>query len=487
MMEQAQQKIDLIGAMEALVYDPLGFVRFAYDWGKGQLLGEDGPDENQEKILRDIGRLHRGDKPVYIAVKSGNEVGKTALIAWIIHWFMSTHPFPQIVATANTRTQLETKTWRELAKWHGLSTDDHRDWFEWTATKFYHVDHPETWFASAIPWRKEKAQAFAGTHEKWGLMVFDESSTIDDVIWEEAEQAQGKGWIWLCVGNPSELTGRFAECFRKFRHLWHTYTIDSRTAKKADASRIKQLIETWGEDSDYVRVHVKGEFPTASMSQFIPFDLVEEARARKLVIESFNQMPIVIGVDPARFGDDQTVIYVRQGAATLEIRKYRSIDTMQVVGYVTELDAEYKSQSIFVDEVGLGAGVVDRLRQLGYRKTVGVNSGNKAIQESQYHNTRAEMWGAMREWLRNGSIPEDDQELADDLIGPEYGFDAKNRLQLERKEDMKSRGLASPDTADALALTFALPVYTKSDIEIQQAAMARQRKKFIPLAETGGY
>jgi hypothetical protein len=480
-----REKIDLVAALQRLVYDPLGYVRFAYSWGEGVLKGEDGPDENQARILKDIGELSKQRKAIYVAIRSGNEVGKTALIAWLIDWYASTRPHLQGVATANTGIQLNTKTWRELAKWHNLSI--HKDWFEWTATKFYNRLHPETWFVAAISWSKDRPQAFAGTHEKYVIMVFDEASIIDDSIWGEADQAMSEGGLWVVAGNPSHNTGRFAECFKRFRHMWNTYTIDARTAKKANQDRIKKLIEAWGEDSDYINVHVKGLPPSAATTQFIPLDLIQGAQARQLVMEGFTHAPIVFGVDVARFGDDQTVIYVRQGGATLEIRKFRGIDTMQTVGFVTEMDSKHKPQAIFVDEIGIGAGVVDRLHQLGYKKVIGINSGNKAQKDDQYFNKRSEMWGETKEWLRTGSIPMGDQELEDDLIGPEYGFDGKNRIKIESADDMKARGLASPDTASALALTFALPVYMKSDIEIQREILARQRPKHISLNPDGGY
>lgn len=392
---------------------------------------------------------------IQVAVSSGHGIGKTALVAWIIIWFLSTRPFPQVVVTANTKTQLTGKTWRELSKWHGLAIN--RDWFEWTATKFELKAHRETWFAQAVPWSKNRPEAFAGTHEKYVLMIFDEASAIDDSIWDTAEGAMTTpGAIWIAFGNPTRNSGRFKECWGRLRHRWISRQIDSRTAKKANREKIDQWIQDYGEDSDFVRIRVKGIFPRASSTQFISEDLVDDAIRRVHETDAWSHAPRVIGVDVARFGDDQSVILLRQGLHIHRVRKFRGVNTMQLASYVAEEIDQYRPAATFIDVVGIGAGVVDRLRQLRY-KVVEVNSGEKASDENRYFNVRAEIWDRMRQWLKVGAIP-DDVEMRTDLIGPEYGYDKRERIQLEKKEDMKARGLASPDSGDALALTFAMPV-----------------------------
>ena len=136
---------------------------------------------------------------------------------------MSTRPHPQIVVTANTREQLLKKTFRELSVWHKLLINT--GWFTWTATKFYHNDHPETWFAAAVPWSAERPESFAGTHAEHVMLLFDEASGIHDVIWEVAEGAMTTaGAAWLVFGNPTRNTGRFRECFGKFAHCFGQFT-----------------------------------------------------------------------------------------------------------------------------------------------------------------------------------------------------------------------------------------------------------------------
>ncbi|MFH1091634.1 MAG: terminase, partial [Pseudomonadota bacterium] len=303
-------EITLMEDVAGFGHDPLGFVHYVFPWGEGALEGHAGPDSWQEDVLNELGRGSAGTAALRLAVASGHGIGKTALIAWITLWFISTRAHPQIVVTANTKPQLETKTWRELAKWHKLALN--HDWFEWTSTKFYLQEHPETWFAAAIPWSKERPEAFQGAHERHVLMIYDEGSAIDQAIWEATEGAMTTpGAVWVVFGNPTRNTGAFRQCFGRQRHRWITRQIDSRTAKMADKAQIQRWIEDYGEDSDFVRVRVKGEFPRAASNQSIPSDLVEAAAGKSLSPEVYSRAPRTLGVDVARFGDDQTVIVRR--------------------------------------------------------------------------------------------------------------------------------------------------------------------------------
>jgi hypothetical protein len=461
----------LTEAMESFIYDPLGFVLYAYPWGEDILIGEDGPDEWQEEELRRIGELvkaqgegkpwkddtceYTGEGPIQIAIKAGRDPGKTALIAWIIHWFASTRPHPQGVVTANTATQLDTKTWRELAKWHGMSVHSH--WFHWTATKFYLKAHPKTWFMSAIPWSKDRPQAFAGTHEKYVLMVFDESSTIDDIIWETAEGGLTDPFcLWIVVGNPTKTTGRLKECWGKFRHRWFKSTVDARSAKRPNKTKIQQWIDDYGEDHDFVRIWVKGIFPRASIMQLIPEDLVEAAMKKTLVERDYGYREKIMGIDIARQGNAMSVIQKRQGLAAFKPTKMRIPDNMIVAGKIAQEIDEWKPDAVFIDQ-GAGVGVIDRLRQMGYI-IIEVPFGSTADDSEHYYNKRTEIWFRVLDWLKQGgALPEDD-ELKTDLTAPEYGFGGKKGLmQLVSKDDID----APLDCGDALALTFAYRVVQK--------------------------
>ena len=435
--------------------DPLGFVCYAFSWGEGDLAEFDGPDTWQTEQLIRVGQAFKDDPETTIreVTASGHGIGKSCEVAWIILWAMSTRPHLNGVITANTTTQLSTKTWRELALWHKRSINEH--WFKWTATKFFHVSHPETWFCAAIPNTEHNSEAFAGLHARHVLLLYDEASGIPDVIWEVSEGAMTTPRaMWFVYGNPTKNTGRFRECFASDSSRWHTSQIDSRTCKMTNKKELAEWIETYGEDSDFVRVRIKGTFPRAGNVQFIGSDLVDYAMKNECPYEAHMTMPLILAVDVARFGDDKSVALLRQGRKVLRIWKFRELNTMQLSTEVSAIIREVRPQAVFVDVIGVGAGVVDRLRMLNH-EVIEVNAGLGPDDVKTYYNKRAEMWGRMKHWLLQGADIPYDTELKKALIGIEYGYDEKERIRLERKSDMKARGLDSPDEGDALAYSFA--------------------------------
>jgi hypothetical protein len=453
--------------------DPLLFVSEAFPWGKpGSLLLEVGPDTWQIDVLRRIRDGLSPQKALLISIASGHGVGKSALVSWIILWSMLTCVDAKGIVTANTEVQLKTKTWAEVAKWFRMCGVLGMI-FQMSATGLMAKERERTWRVDQVPWSETRTEAFAGMHNKGRrvILIFDEASAIPDTIWEVSEGAltdEDTEIIWLVCGNPTRNTGRFRECFGRFRNRWQNIVVDSRTARLTNKEEIQRWIESYGEDSDFVRVRVKGEFPRAGDMQFIPSDVVVEATKREAMSSIMD--PLIMGVDVARFGDDQSVIFFRRGrdARTIPPIKLRGVDTMTLAARVADENLRYNPDAIFIDEGGVGGGVVDRCRYLKLPST-GINFGARADRALTgdeglwvYANKRAEMWGVMREWLKNGSI-ENDIELVADLTGVEYGYkferqSGRDAIILEAKEDMKKRGLASPDLADALALTFALPV-----------------------------
>ncbi|WP_421883257.1 terminase [Methylibium sp.] len=424
------------------------------------------PDEWQVQALNAIATDQR------LAVASGHGVGKTALTSWLIHWFMSTRPDPQIVVTANTKNQLDSKTWRELAKWNQRAING--GWFTHSATRFALKEAPDTWFASAIPWTENNSEAFAGTHEEHVLNVFDEASSIPDVIWDVVEGSMTTANAkWAAFGNPTRNTGRFRECWGRFRHRWHTMQVDSRTAKQADAAQIQAWIDDYGIDSDFVKVRVLGEFPSQSTNQFISAADVDACVKYEAL--GFEALPKILAADIARFGDDQSVIAKRQGRKVLPFQAWRGLDLMKSADKIAEAIDEYEPDAAVIDETGVGSGVVDRLRQLRYT-VFGFNGGEKPNDPNTYRNRRVEVWGLMRDALKERLDLPNDYELRQDLIGPEYGFTPSQQLLLERKEDMKKRGLGSPDKGDALAMTWAVSPRAK-----------RREKAEADYAHAGGW
>lgn len=309
------------------------------------------------------------------------------------------------------------------------------------------------------------------------MLIFDEASAIADKVWEVAEGAltdEGTEIIWLAFGNPTQNTGRFRECFGRYRNLWVTRQIDSRTVEGTNRAYLDELVATYGEDSDIARVRVRGQFPAQAAEQFISWQTVEDAQQRRLDFLD-KGAPLILGVDIARFGDDKSVIRGRQGRDGKPFKpiKWVGMDTVFSAGKVAEAIDRLQPQAVFIDGGGVGGGVVDILKARGY-KVIEVNFGAQARNSRMYANKRAEMWGDLREWLKTAAI-DSDPELHDDLVGPEYGFDKDGRVILERKEDMKRRGLASPDDGDSLALTLAEPVQ-RTDMPTGRNPLSRSRQ-----------
>ncbi|MEM8615318.1 MAG: terminase [Pseudomonadota bacterium] len=454
--------------------DPLAFVLYAFPWGESGTPLEtfDGPHEWQEDLLCDIrDGLLTPDEAIQIATASGHGIGKSACVAMIVCWAMSTMPHCRGVVTAGTENQLRTKTQPEIAKWFRMMINAH--WFDVTATKVSSVEHPTSWRIDFIPWSENNPESFAGLHNMGRriLVIVDEASQVADIIWETLRGAltdEHTEIIFLVFGNPTRNTGEFRMCFGRNRKRWVTRQIDSRDVPGTNKALIAQWIEDYGEDSDFVRVRVRGVFPRAGDMQLIASDVVEDARARSC--EPLENEPIVLGVDVARGGDDQSVVAIRQGrdSASRPWRRYNMRDTMALASEVAQLAHLYRADAIFVDATGIGAGVYDRLAQLSlpaHCQVYEINFGQRA--DAQWltdgiraANKRAEMWWNMAEWLKRGAIP-DEQQVEDDLIGVEYGYNRDSAVQLEKKEDMKKRGLSSPDNGDALALTFAYQVAPK--------------------------
>jgi hypothetical protein len=480
--------VELIEELASFSSDPLGFVLFAFPWSEEgtELERFEGPDEWATQVLIDLGDgLITVDEALQIARASGHGIGKSALVAWIILWAISTFEDTKGVVTANTENQLKTKTWAELSKWHRLFIA--RDLFQLTATAIFAKDplHERTWRIDMVPWSERNTEAFAGLHNqgKRILVVFDEGSAIPDLIWEVTEGAltdRDTQIIWMAFGNPTRNKGRFRECFAggKFAHRWNSAAIDSRTVKITNKEQIQRWITDYGEDSDFVRVRVRGVFPRVDAESFIPFDVAHSAVEREIVAQGGA---IVLGVDVGRFGDDPSVIYPRCGrdGITRQIEVFYSLDTMTFAGKVAASFLRLGATICMVDSGGVGGGVVDRLRQLQI-PVIEVDFGSKADEfysdGTKYANKRAEIWGQMREWLRTGSIPSistgENITIIDELIGPTYALNKQEAIQLESKKEMRARGIPSPNVADALACTFAYP-----SMEYQPTARDREEMK----------
>lgn len=470
---------ELIDDMARFQHDPYGWVLYSFDWDAPPLKGM--KLENwQRQLLENLGKaLRKGSvktaeqvwkyvgQAIRIARRSGHGVGKSAVVSWIILWAMSTFPDTKGIVTANTDTQLKTKTWPELAKWYALFIAKH--WFTLTATAIFSNDpeHERTWRFDAIPWSENNTEAFAGMHnkDKRIVLIFDEASAIADKIWEVAEGAltdKDTEIIWLAFGNPTLNTGRFHDCFNSLRHRWDAEGIDSRSVSITDKVQIQQWVDDHGEDSDFVRVRVRGVEPNSSADQFIPADLVEGARGRQVKRGSFEFAPVIIGVDPkySPNGPDEFVIAKRQGLVSKVLGVYRTgtDDDNRMASIIARFEDEEKADAVFID-FGYGTGIHSAGRLMKREWTL-VQFGSKPP-DVAFLNMRSYMWGQMKQWLKDGGCLPNDEQLCTEIKSPEaYLTSGKNagKIVLESKDEMRARNVPSPNRADALALTFAMEV-----------------------------
>lgn len=458
--------------------DPLAFTLGAYPWGEpGTVLEKfDGPDDWSKDLFELIRLgLHTPSEAIQIATASGHGIGKSATVAWIILWAFCTFPDTRGVITANTETQLKTKTWAELGKWFNLCWFT-RDHFHLTATALFSKDpdRERTWRIDMIPWSEKNPAAFAGLHNqgKRILLIFDEASEISDVIWETAEGAltdNDTEILWLVFGNPTRNSGRFRECFDVGRHseFWQSRQIDSRSVKVTNKSRFDKWIKAYGLDSDFVRIRVLGQFPRVGEMEFFSAADVDAAMSadRNAFVDAFT--PLAIGVDVARFGANNSVIFPRKGrdARTIQRKVYNGISTVELSNKVHDCYNEWRPDGIFIDGGGVGGGVVDQVRnqrlhcievQFGAKDSItGINSDNMG---EKYSNMRSAMYGALRSWLKGGMLPQDDS-LRNAMLAIRYTFNKRDEIQLVSKEDLMedNHGLVLDDL-DALALTFGGPL-----------------------------
>ena len=475
----------VVEAAALCCYDPLAWSRFAFDWGHGELTGYRGARQWQTEAFADIAAHLKNPEtrhmPMMLARASGHGIGKSAFIGMLVNWALSTCDDCKVVLTSNTDTQLRTKTAPEVGKWQRLSIT--REWFDVSATSIAVRDksHAKTWRADFVPWSEHNTEAFAGLHNKGKriLLVFDEASAIADRVWEVAEGAltdEDTEIIWVAFGNPTRNTGRFRECFRRYKHRWNHAQIDSRTVEGTNKAQIAKWAEDYGEESDFFKVRVRGMFPSMSARQFISEADVAAAYGRHVPESAYAFAPKIITVDPAWEGDDEFVIGFRQGLVFRILETFAKNDNDLIAAQkIARYEDELGADAVFVD-AGFGTGIKSAGEGLGRFWTL-VWFANKS-DDAGCLNKRAEMWKAARDWLKDGGAIPDDPTLRDELQAPEIVPRADGKIQIESKKDMKARGVPSPNRADALVLSFAFPVLPRGTGNGQAARSRREYRPF---------
>lgn len=482
MLLSPQAEAQLAEQVASYYADPLGFVLFAYPWGEAKLpdgsynplAKKAGPEPWQRRLLARLGEkindnlfltAHEIEQEVArFARVSGHGVGKSALVAWLIHFLMATRRDTRGVVTANTAGQLETKTWPELAKWHDLFICKH--WFQWTATSYYFKLYPEekrkNYMVTAMTVSEHNSEAFQGLHNEAGtiFIIFDEASGIFHKLWSVAEGSfsDGEGFFFA-FGNPTQPDGEFADCFDKNKELYDTESVDSRDVSHTNKTNLQFIITKYGADSDEARIRVYGQFPRQSYNGFIARDAIEIAQEREYTYDS--GAPIIMAVDVARYGPDQTVIRCRQGRNgrlrnPIILHRKNNVQVAKVVAAEADL---VRPDAIIIENTGPGAGVIDILRDKGY-KVFEVHPGALSSEPENYDRVRDELWGKLRDWIVDEGCLPHEPALIEQLLKMQYSLDKKTgKYKIESKEEYMARTLlSSPDEADSLVLTFGVKI-----------------------------
>ncbi|PZR17521.1 MAG: hypothetical protein DI536_04195 [Archangium gephyra] len=452
------------------------------------------PDDWQLEYMRALTerrnrRMPSEERKRRFALKACVGPGKTAVLAIVVWWFISTRVDAKGAATSITDDNLKANLWAELAKWQDRSPFLKKA-FEWTATQVRSRERPATWFIDARRWAKSAdpntlGNTLAGLHGDNVIFVIDEAGGVPAEVAAAAEgglanvnEDEGREAIFLIAGNPTHLSGPlYAACTRDAAR-WHVQEItgdpdNPRRAKRISIVWAREMIASYGRDSDVVKVKVLGQFPSISPDSLLGPDDVSRSMLRVLPDVAWKHEVKILGVDVARQGDDRTVLMLRQGPVAFRPRVLRIPDLFQVSGQVAQVINQQNPDAVFID-IAMGAGVADNLRAWGHDVTLVPFSA--ADYDGQFKNVRAGMWWRMAQWVRTVGATPDMPELRAELVVPKYKFDAASKLQLESKEEIKKRLGYSPDVADALALTFTSPVATKKVREEIAAATGRVAK-----------
>lgn len=485
--QSAQEASDQQRLLNALMSpeirdDPEAFVMFVFPWGQANtpLAGKSGPRAWQRRALRKMRdhihycRTHGVDEwpgVLKIARVAGRGVGKTAWFAWCMWWMISTRPGSSVVFTANTQDQMKDVIWAEFGKWHALALNGH--WFERMSLKL----SPCPWYAELLKrdlgvdigyhyilgktWSEETPGAFVGLHNPAGMMLlFEEAADIPPCIWDVSEgfftEKDCPDRYWLTISNGRRNSGTFFECFHRWRDEWDGEHISGLDVEEADQKVYQKIIDKYGMDSDEARIEVLGQFPQKGEKSLMSRAVIRAAMEREVVPDMGAALVMACDISRSDNGDSNVVAFRRgNDCRSIPHEAWKSADSVYTAHKIAGMIDEHQPDVVAIDEGGVGGPVIDILRRMGY-KIIGLKFGERDP-SGRYLNKRTQMWVDFADRLGVLCLPED-QRLEDDLAGPKLDYHNKysDKLALETKEDMRRRGLASPDYGDAYVMTCAV-------------------------------
>jgi phage terminase large subunit len=444
-MTTVTQKNDYIDFVKRYVNDPVLFVR--------EQLGVE-PDPWQVDFLNAVRDGHRR-----ISIRSGHGVGKSTGASWAMIWYFMTRYPVKVVVTAPTSAQLYDALFAEVKRWVKELQPAVQELIEMKSERIELKASPTEAFISARTSRAEQPEALQGIHSDNVMLIADEASGVPEQVFEAAAGSMsGHSATTILLGNPVRSSGFFYDTHTRLANEWWTKRVSCVDSPRVSDAYVAEMASRYGEESNAYRIRVLGEFPLSDDNTVIGMELIESAVYRDVVGSAVA--PMIWGLDVARFGSDSSALCKRKGNVVIEqIKKWRNLDLMQLTGAVKAeydaLDVKERPLEILVDSIGLGAGVVDRLRELNLPAR-GINVAESPSMGNTYRNLRAELWYKAKAWLekRDCKIPKDEQ-LINELAMVRYTFTSSGKIQIESKDEIRKRGLSSPDLADAFVLTFA--------------------------------
>ena len=408
------------------------------------------PQDWQREVMQAVAEKHRR-----LSIRSGHGVGKSSCASWLMIWYLLTRYPCKVVVTAPTASQLFDALFAECKRWIKELPSPLRNLLEMKSDRIELAASPTEAFISARTSRSESPESLAGVHAEHVLLVVDEASGVPESVFEAAYGSMsGKNATTILLGNPTRSSGYFFETHTRLRDSWWTKKVSCEDSHLVSEDFIKEMEVKYGADSNAMKVRCYGEFPTAEDDTLISLHAVEQASKR--TVEQPEGTPVVWGLDVARYGDDASVLCIRKGRHLLELQSWKKLSLMELSGRVLDLlnTADEPPDEILVDSIGLGAGVLDRLRELDIPAR-GVNVSESPAMADRYANLRAELWDLTKQWFNEEvQIPNDDSLIAD-LTAPRYSFNSSGKMIVESKAETKKRLGRSTDFADSLVLTFA--------------------------------
>ena len=419
--------------------DPVKFVRVVL---------RETPLKWQEELLRKIAAGKRR-----ISVRAGHGVGKSTVCSWAIVWVMCTR-FPQkCVMTAPTAGQLFDALFSELKAQVNKLPPVLRDSFDVLSDRISLKAAPESSFASARTSSSERPEALAGIHSENVLLIVDEASAVPEPVFEAAAGSMsGHSACTILIGNPTRNSGLFYRTHHELSADWDTMHVSCLDIPLVSKDFVEQIKATYGEGSNAFRIRVLGEFAVADNDTLIAAELVDAAMGRDVPVDVSDGM--VYGLDVARFGTDRSALCKRKGNVVMEVKSWGGLDLMQLVGAVVNEARTDNPVEICVDTIGLGSGVADRLREMGYNVR-DVNVAESSAMNPNANKLRDELWLAVKDWLETRAVRlPNNPTLRQELVAPRYTFSSSGKIVVESKDSLKKRGFRSPDLADSITLTF---------------------------------